>query len=276
MITGASSGIGRALALRVGRAGARTVLIARRAETLEEVRGEIEAEGGKAFVAAADLSDQADTERVAAEILAEHGVVDILVNNAGHSIRRSVRKSGDRFHDYERTMRLNYFGALKLTLAFIPGMRAQKRGHVLNVSTMGMQWATPGFSAYTASKAALDGFSRSLAPEVISDNVHVTTVYMPLVRTPMIEPTREYDNAPAIAPEQAAAMITRAMIDRPRYARTTTGAVVETLYGVAPKTVDRAVGNAARALKRRRARREDSSDRTSRDTPENGATRDVQ
>ena len=146
-------------------------------------------------------------------MLAYHGHVDILVNNAGRSIRRSVALSYDRFHDYERTIQLNYFGAVRLILALLPEMRARKSGHIINVSSIGTQTNPPRFSAYVASKAALDAFSRCIASEVVDDGVHITTIHMPLVRTPMIAPTRMYDAFPAITPEEAAEMIAKAMVE---------------------------------------------------------------
>ncbi|MGI9557264.1 MAG: SDR family oxidoreductase, partial [Solirubrobacterales bacterium] len=165
MITGASSGIGKAAAIKIAEAGATVLLVARTPEKLEETRDEIEAAGGTAHIHRCDLADMDDVDRMAAEVLGEHGGVDVLVNNAGRSIRRSVALSYDRFHDYERTMQLNYFGALKLTLKFLPGMRERRDGHIVNVSSMGVQMGEPRFSAYIASKAALDAFSRAASGE---------------------------------------------------------------------------------------------------------------
>src|SRR5437879_7287090 len=159
--------------------------------------------GGKPHVHPADLSDIDDIERLANEMIDEYGGVDVLVNNAGRSIRRSVKASYDRFHDYERTMQLNYFGALRLILSFLPGMRERKTGHIINVSSIGVQTNTPRFSAYVASKAALDAFSRCVAPEVIGDGVHITTIHMPLARTPLIAPTDIYHASPAPTPADA-------------------------------------------------------------------------
>jgi NAD(P)-dependent dehydrogenase (short-subunit alcohol dehydrogenase family) len=175
---------------------------------------------------------------VAGEILDEHGGVDVLVNNAGRSIRRSVARSYDRFHDYERTMQLNYFGALKLIMAFLPGMREQKSGHIVNVSSIGVQTNTPRFSAYVASKSALDAFSRCAAPECVADNVKFTTVYMPLVRTPMIAPTDIYKAFPTLTPEEAGKMLTDAMIDKPKRKASRLGTFGEVLYSLSPSTVD--------------------------------------
>ena len=238
VITGASSGIGRALAGRVGEAGATVVLVARSEEKLQETKAEIEEAGGTAAVHAGDLSDIEECDRLVEEILAEHGRVDVLVNNAGRSIRRSIANSYDRFHDFQRTMQLNYFGALKLIIGFLPGMRARKTGHIINISSIGAQTNTPRFSAYVASKGALDAFSRSIASELVDDKVSITTVYMPLVRTPMIAPTGMYDAFPTASPDEAAEMIVQAMINRPKKVATRLGTFGEVFYALAPKSVD--------------------------------------
>jgi NAD(P)-dependent dehydrogenase (short-subunit alcohol dehydrogenase family) len=238
MITGASSGIGLETAKKVGEAGGEVLLVSRTREKLEELASEIEGLGGTAHVHPADLSDLEDIDRLAAEVLEQHGRVDVLINNAGRSIRRSVERSYDRFHDFERTMQLNYFGALKLILAFLPGMRERKSGHIINVSSIGVQTNTPRFSAYVASKSALDAFARCTAPEVVQDNVKFTTVYMPLVRTPMIEPTDIYKAFPTLTPDEAAQMLCDAMIDKPKRMASRLGTFGEVLYAVSPKTVD--------------------------------------
>ena len=238
VITGASSGIGLETALRVGEAGGIVILVARTRAKLEEVAEQIRAAGGSAHVHPADLSNLDDIERVAQEIVDEHGGVDVLINNAGRSIRRSVARSYDRFHDYERTMQLNYFGALQLIMAFLPGMRERKSGHVVNVSSIGVQTNTPRFSAYVASKSALDAFSRCAAPECIADNVKFTTVYMPLVRTPMIAPTDIYKAFPTLTPEEAGEMLCDALIDKPKRKASRLGTFGEVLYALSPSTVD--------------------------------------
>jgi NAD(P)-dependent dehydrogenase (short-subunit alcohol dehydrogenase family) len=238
LITGASSGIGLETALKIGDAGGEVLLVSRTREKLEEVASQVEERGGTAHVHPADLSDLDDIDRLAQEILDMHGGVDVLVNNAGRSIRRSVRASYDRFHDFERTMQLNYFGALKLILAFLPGMRERKSGHIINVSSIGVQTNTPRFSAYVASKSALDAFSRCVAPEVVGDGVRFTTVYMPLVRTPMIAPTDIYKAFPTLTPDEAAQMLCDAMIDKPKRMASRLGTFGEVLYAVSPKTVD--------------------------------------
>jgi NAD(P)-dependent dehydrogenase (short-subunit alcohol dehydrogenase family) len=238
VITGASSGIGLETALRVGEAGGIVILVSRTREKLEEVAEQVRDLGGTAHVHPADLSSLDEVERVAQEIVDEHGGVDVLINNAGRSIRRSVARSYDRFHDYERTMQLNYFGALKLIMAFLPGMRERKQGHIVNVSSIGVQTNTPRFSAYVASKSALDAFSRCAAPECVADNVKFTTVYMPLVRTPMIAPTDIYKAFPTLTPEEAGQMLCDALIDKPKRKASRLGTFGEILYALSPSTVD--------------------------------------
>ena len=238
LVTGASSGIGLEVAKKIGEAGGTVLLVSRTREKLEAVAKEVEEAGGQAFVHPADLSDLDDIDRLAQEVLDEHGGIDILVNNAGRSIRRSVARSYDRFHDFERTMQLNYFGALKLILAFLPGMRERKWGHIINVSSIGAQTNTPRFSAYVASKSALDAFTRCAAPECLADNVRFTTIYMPLVRTPMIAPTDIYKAFPTLTPDEAATMLCDSMIDRPKKKASRLGTFGEVLYSLSPKSVD--------------------------------------
>jgi short-subunit dehydrogenase len=244
MITGASSGIGEAASLQIGKAGGKLLLVARTQEKLDAVAERVQDVGGTAFVHTCDLSDSDDVERMAREVLAQHGHVDILVNNAGKSIRRSVDRSYDRFHDYQRTMALNYFAPVKLMLDLLPVMRERGGGHIINISTIGLQINTPRFAAYLASKAALDAFSRSIGPEVIGDGVHITTVYMPLVRTPMIAPTKIYDRLPTLNPEQAANMITEAIRKRPKKIATTLGNIGQLTYAIAPGAQDMVVNRA--------------------------------
>src|SRR4051794_8268032 len=185
LITCSSSRIRRAVAVRLGAAGATLVLVARTTSALEAVKAEIAAAGGTAYVHPCDLRDRDAVGRLAAEVLERYDGVDVLINNAGRSIRRPIDESYDRLHDYERCMRLNYFAPTQLTLALLPTMRDRRRGQIINVSTMGVQTSQSRFSAYIASKAALDAFSRSLAIEAHADGVRVTTVHPPLVHTPM-------------------------------------------------------------------------------------------
>jgi NAD(P)-dependent dehydrogenase (short-subunit alcohol dehydrogenase family) len=239
LITGASSGIGRSTALKVAAAGGVPLLIARNVEKLEEVRAEIVAGGGTAYVYAADISDMDSIERLLERVLADHRNVDMLVNNAGRSIRRSIALSYDRFHDFERTMQLNYFGAVKLIIGLLPHMRERGSGHIVNVSSIGVQANPPRFSAYVASKAALDAFARVVASEVIGDGVTFTTIHMPLVRTPMIAPTKMYDAFPTLTPEEAADMICEALRARPKEMGTWMGKFGEVAYTLSPSAVDR-------------------------------------
>jgi short-subunit dehydrogenase len=244
LITGASSGIGEATALKVGAAGGHVLLVARTKSKLLEVAVQIEQLGGTANVHPCDLTDVDDIDRMADEVLRQHGQVDILVNNAGKSIRRSVDRSYDRFHDYQRTMQLNYFAPVKLILDLLPVMREQGFGHIVNISSIGLQVNTPRFAAYLASKAALDAFSRSIGPEVIGDGVHLTTVYMPLVKTPMIAPTKVYDRIPTMSPEKAAEMVTEAIRKRPKRTGTTLGNIGQLTYAIAPGAQDLVVNRA--------------------------------
>ncbi len=239
LITGASSGIGRATALKVAAAGGIPLLVARNVERLEEVRAEIVAAGGAAYVYAADMSEMDSVDDLVERVLADHRHVEMVVNNAGRSIRRSIALSYDRFHDFERTMQLNYFGAIRLIIGLLPDMRERGVGHIVNISSIGVQTNPPRFSAYVASKAALDAFTRVVASETIGDGVTFTTIHMPLVRTPMIAPTKMYDAFPAITPEQAADMICEALRTHPKHMGTRLGTVGEVLYALSPKAVDR-------------------------------------
>jgi NAD(P)-dependent dehydrogenase (short-subunit alcohol dehydrogenase family) len=239
MITGASSGIGRSAALKLAAAGGVPLLVARNVDSLEEVRAEIVAAGGTAYVYAADISEMESVEGLIERVLADHRNVDMLVNNAGRSIRRSIALSYDRFHDFERTIQLNYFGAVKLIIGLLPHMRERGSGHIVNVSSIGVQTNPPRFSAYVASKAALDAFTRVVASEVIGDGVTFTTIHMPLVRTPMIAPTKMYDAFPTLSPEEAADMICEALRSRPKEMGTRLGKFGEVLYSLSPSMVDR-------------------------------------
>ena len=238
VITGASSGIGRATALKVAAAGGIPLLVARGLEKLETLRDEIEAAGGTAYVYSADLSDMDAIDAVVAKMLDEHPAIDFLVNNAGRSIRRSIKLSEDRFHDFERTIQLNYFGAIKMIMALLPHMRSRGFGHIVNVSSIGVQTSPPRFSAYVASKSALDAWTRVVSSEVIGDGVSFTTIHMPLVRTPMIAPTKLYDHFPTISPDEAADLICEGMRARPKSINTKLGTAGEVLYAIAPKAVD--------------------------------------
>ncbi|MGB8224414.1 MAG: SDR family oxidoreductase [Polyangiales bacterium] len=246
MVTGASSGIGEALAIRLAEAGAKVLLVARSIENLENVQQAIDARGGDAMIYTCDLSNPTDVDRLVREVLDEHGHVDLLVNNAGRSIRRGVSHSYDRYHDFERTMTLNYFGALKLILGFLPTMRQRKGGQIINISSIGVQTNAPRFSAYVASKAALDAFSRSIASEIVADGICITTVYMPLVRTPMIAPTKIYEAVPTRSPDEAVDMIVDGIINRKKRVATRLGIFGEVSYAIAPKLIDRVLNTGFR------------------------------
>lgn len=238
LISGASSGIGRALSIRLGKAGARLLLVARSPDKLEETKRAVEFAGGSAFVYPCDLSSSEETERLIGSVLSEHGHVDILVNNAGRSIRRSVASSYDRLHDFERTFALNFFGALRLILGFVPRMRERRSGQIINVSTLGVQINIPRYGAYIASKAALDAFSRVLAAETFGDGVTVTTVYMPLVRTPMVK-MAIYSEIPMRTSEQGAELIIDGMLGQKKRVATPLGTAFELAHVLLPKPVDR-------------------------------------
>jgi len=238
LVTGASSGIGRATAIRLAKAGADVVLVSRSEDKLETLRSEIETDGGKACVHAADLADANATAELVDDVRASHSHVDILVNNAGHSIRRSIEHSYDRFHDFERTIDVNYLGPVRLVLGLLPGMREQGRGHILNVSSLGVLFSAPRFSAYLGSKSAFDAFLRCIAPEVRDDGVAVTNVYMPLVHTPMVEATRVYRLLPGLTPDQAGDRICQAIVDRPRSVAPVLGRLGRIAYDTVPAVFD--------------------------------------
>ena len=238
MVTGASSGIGEATAREVARRGGVVLLVARRGDELERVVSEVRAEGGTAFGYPCDLTDEAAVDELLDRVLDEHGGVDLLVNNAGRSIRRSLEASYDRMHDYRRTMEINYFAPVRLMLGLLPGMVERGDGHVVNVLSWGVQVKAPKFTAYLASKTALDVFSRIAGRELYGDGVTFTNIRMPLVRTPMIGPTDHYRRSPALSPEQAAARVVRALEDRPVTIDTVVGRVSEVLNLALPRTSD--------------------------------------
>ena len=239
MVTGASSGIGEEAARQIGAAGGTVLLVARGAAELERIAGEINAgERGSAQAVPCDLSDLDAIDAMAEAVLAEHGAVDVLVNNAGRSIRRSVALSDGRFHDFERTMQLNYFGAVRLILALLPAMRETGSGQIINISSAGVQTRTPRFSGYIASKAALEAFSDAVQAETLADGIRFTTISMPLVRTPMISPTEHYDNFPALTPEAAGRLIAEAIVGRPRRVAPPFAHLVSAIDKVSPEAMD--------------------------------------
>jgi short-subunit dehydrogenase len=247
VITGGSSGIGEAAAIRIAEAGGKVVVVARDEEKLAEVRKKITDLGGHVKTYSCDITDLAANDQLARDILKEFGHVDVLVNNAGRSIRRSLALSYDRFHDFERTMQLNYFACVRLTMNLLPSMTARKRGHVINVSSIGVLTNAPRFSAYVASKAALESFARCAASEFHDEGVHFTIINMPLVRTPMIAPTKIYEDMPTIiTPEEAADMIADAIIRKPQRIATKLGVMAEIMHLVMPKMSEVVMNSAYR------------------------------
>ena len=235
VVTGGSSGIGKATAIKLAGAGAKVILVARGEEKLVETKNEIEAAGGKCWMYTADVSDLASCDALVARVLKEHGTCHYLVNNAGRSIRRGVINSFDRFHDFERTMQLNYFGALRLIMGFLPKMIEQRKGHVINISSIGVLSNAPRFSAYVASKSALDSFSACASSEFLDKGINFTTINMPLVRTPMIAPTKMYENVPTLSPEEAADLVVEAIVYKPVRIATRLGIFGAVCHAAAPR-----------------------------------------
>ncbi|MGI9084990.1 MAG: SDR family oxidoreductase [Aeromicrobium sp.] len=244
VITGATSGIGKATALRVAALGGTAILVARGAEKLEQTKGDIIAQGGSAFAYSCDLSDLDDIDKLAKKLNRDFEGIDVVVNNAGRSIRRSLRLSYERFHDFERTMQLNYFGAIRLVMGLTPQMAKRKTGHIVNISSIGVQTNPPRFAAYVASKAALDAWSRVVASELIGHGITFTSIHMPLVRTPMIAPTKIYDAFPTISPAQAADLVLRAVRDHPHEINTIMGTAGELSHALAPRAAFRVLNQA--------------------------------
>jgi NAD(P)-dependent dehydrogenase (short-subunit alcohol dehydrogenase family) len=238
LITGGSSGIGKAAALKIAGAGARVLICARGEDELNATRKEIVDAGGVCHAYVADLADPKSCDELVQKVLAEHKGVDILINNAGRSIRRAIASSYDRFHDFERTMQLNYFGSLRLIMGFLPGMAERHRGHIINISSIGVLTNAPRFSAYVSSKAALDAFSRCAQAEFSDNGINFTTINMPLVKTPMIAPTKMYESVPTLSPDEAADMIVDAIIHRPVRMATRLGTFAQIFYALAPRAYE--------------------------------------
>jgi thioester reductase-like protein/short-subunit dehydrogenase len=235
IITGASSGIGRAAAIAVAERGATVFALARNGNALDDLVEEIRTNGGQAYAFTCDVTDSGSVEHTVKDILGRFGHVDYLVNNAGRSIRRSVVNQTDRMHDYERVMAVNYFGAVRMVLALLPHWRERRFGHVVNVSSAGVQARSPKYSAYLPTKAALDAFSEVVATETLSDHVTFTNIHMPLVATPMIKPSRKLNPVPPISAEHAAAMVVRGLIDKPARIDTPLGTLSEAGNYFTPK-----------------------------------------
>ena len=241
IITGASSGIGRASAIAVAERGATVFALARNAGALDDLVAEIRAGGGQAHAFTCDVTDSTSVEHTVKDILGRFGHVDYLVNNAGRSIRRSVVASTDRLHDYERVMAVNYFGAVRMVLALLPHWRERRFGHVVNVSSAGVQGRSPKYSSYLPTKAALDAFADVVSAETLSDHITFTTIHMPLVKTPMIAPSRRLNPVPPITAEHAAAMVVRALVEKPVRIDTPLGTLADAGSYFTPKLARRAL-----------------------------------
>ncbi|MBK6868271.1 MAG: SDR family oxidoreductase [Burkholderiales bacterium] len=246
VVTGGSSGIGRAVALRLAEAGAVVAVVARGRDQLDEAATQAEARGVKLHCYEGDLSDMTQVEAVAQRILAELGPVSVLINNAGRSIRRAIENSYERFHDYERTMQLNYFGAVRLSMCLLPAMTAARHGHIVNISSIGVLTNAPRFAAYVASKAALDAWTRCAASEFADRGVQFTTINMPLVKTPMISPTKLYDQVPTLTPEEAADLVCDAIVHKPVRVATRLGIAGEVLHALMPRVAQVAMNTSFR------------------------------
>jgi len=241
LVTGGSSGIGLAAAHKIAQAGAIAVIVGRDQDKLDAARQEIVAalganpNGGQVVTRSADLASLEGCDQMVAWLVEKYGGVDVLINNAGRSIRRGIESSYDRFHDFERTMQLNYIGCLRTTMGLLPHMVAKRAGHVVNISSIGVLTNAPRFSAYVASKAALDAWTRCAASEFIDVGVTFTTINMPLVRTPMIAPTKIYENVPTLSPDEAADLIVQAIVYKPVRIATRLGVFGQLLHAAAPR-----------------------------------------
>ena len=234
LVTGGSAGIGKSIALRLAQAGAKTLIVARDPEKLELTRQEFSVQGLEVETYSADISEPAQCAAFVERIFSEHGGIDILVNNAGRSIRRAVENSYDRPHDFERLIRLNYLAAIQLAMGFLPGMAERRSGHIVNISSIGVLTTLPRFSAYVASKAALEAWTDCAASEFLDRGVAFTNVNMPLVRTEMIAPTKFYEHVPTLDPDEAADLVVEALIHRPARVATRLGRFGQAVHAVAP------------------------------------------
>lgn len=260
LITGGSSGIGLAVAKQLAATKAKIVLVARTMDKLLEAKREVEMKGGECYVYSCDLSNAEACAKLVSEVVEDLGRVDVLINNAGRSIRRSIHQSYDRMHDFQRTMDINYFGAVQMVLGLLPIMKQQDYGHIINISSIGVQANAPRFSAYVASKAALDAFSRCIASEITHNNIHLTNVYMPLVRTPMIAPTKIYKHVPALNTFQAAQLVLKPLVTKQKKVSTPLGRFSEVAYAISPKSIDWVQNTAYRVFPESNAKNADGSE----------------
>lgn len=238
LITGGSSGIGRATALQLAEAGAHVLLVARDAARLAQTAAQIQAAGGRVATYQCDIAEPEACDRFIAQVLQDHGHVDVLINNAGHSIRRAIENTYQRMHDYERLMKINYLAAVRVTLGFLPAMVARGSGHVIGISSIGVLSNAPRFAAYNASKAALEAFTRSVGVEYCDRGVESTVINMPLVRTPMVTPTKMYQQLALWRPEQAADLVCDAIIHKPERLATRLGHFAQVMGLLAPRITE--------------------------------------
>ena len=262
LITGGSSGIGLATAHKFAEAGATVLICGRDQDKLDEACREASTKGYGFTAYAVDIADMVDCDRFIAAVIAAHGGVDFLINNAGRSIRRAVEASYDRFHDFERTMQLNYFGSLRVTMGLLPGMAARHKGHVVNISSIGVLTNAPRFSAYVASKAALDAWTRCASSEFADVGISFTTINMPLVRTPMIAPTNLYNNVPTLAPEEAADLVAQACIFKPVRIATRLGIAGQVMHALMPRMAQIAMNTSFRMFPDSSAAKGEKGDKT--------------
>lgn len=257
VITGASSGIGAQAARQLARAGAKVCLLARREDELAEVQHQIEQEGGQAWIYPVDLTDKEALDACADHILAEHERIDVLVNNAARSIRRAIHDALDRMHDYERTMQINYFSAVHLTMRLLPRFLEQQSGQVVNISTMSTQVPIPLFSAYLASKSALESFSRSLSIELGDQGISVSVVYFPMVRTPMSSKTAIYKHMKMMDIDEAAGWIVAAIVKQSARVSSPLGVVSSVVLTALPDFVIKSTRSFFRRMDKKLAKKLD-------------------
>ncbi|WP_288402538.1 SDR family NAD(P)-dependent oxidoreductase [uncultured Acinetobacter sp.] len=237
ILTGASGGIGEQAAIQLAALGAKICLIARRKDELERVQQVIQQQGGQVWIYPVDITQEDHAKNCIEQILSEHAKIDVLINNAARSIRRPIIQALDRLHDFERTMQINYFAAVRLTLALLPHFLEKGEGHVVNISTMSTQVPIPLFSAYLASKSALESFSRSLRMELGDQGIDVSIVYFPMVRTPMSSKTTIYKHMRMLDTSTAAGWIVKAVQQKSYRITSTSGAIANALLNTAPTTV---------------------------------------
>ncbi len=248
ILTGASSGIGAQVANELARAGATLALIARNQEKLDALAREIHDQGGKAYVYAGDLTDFEECDRLCKAIEHDHGRVDILINNAGRSIRRSIKFTYHRFHDYERTMQLNYLASIRMAMNVLPGMEARNEGHIINVSTVGVQANPARFSAYLGSKWALEGWTWVAANEFAHTRIRFSSLNYPLVRTPMIAPTKIYRYMPVMSVDTAVKWMLDVIITQNKRKLGIFGKGALAMYYLLPKTSESIVNFSYQAV----------------------------